>query len=91
MSEIDTNLVPRMSINNCPSYSSYRSKLGVCSCEPHCSWDLCRLEEGPLDCLNGTKSKWRWNNEKNAWVAQMNKGIKQMDKYVRCGNDIISS
>ena len=53
----------------------HREKFGVCSCEPHCSWDLCRLDERPIDCLYGTGSEWRWDDAQNAWVAQVEKGI----------------
>ena len=45
-----------------------------CFCEEHCSWDVCRLEEPPNDCLYGTKSIWKWDHLKNAWVAQLLEG-----------------
>ena len=55
-----------------------------CFCEPHCSWEKCRLFEKPEDCLNGVNSEWIWNSTHNFWVAQL-KGIvcsKIMSKYI---------
>ena len=73
--KILTSLIPRSSGSNCLTNRSYRAKLGVCSCEPHCSWDLCRLVETPIDCLNGTSGKWKWDDRQNSWVAQIDQGI----------------
>ena len=47
---------------------------GTCHCEDHCSWDLCRLTEPPDQCLQGTNSKWQWDDVKSAWVAQIKQG-----------------
>ena len=42
----------------------------TCFCGQHCSWDRCRLQHPPDDCLNGVNSKWKWNSRKIHWVAQ---------------------
>ena len=73
--KIQKRLIPRSSATNCAGDQSYRAKLGVCSCEPHCSWDLCRLTDTPIDCLNGTSSKWKRDDQQHTWVAQIDQGI----------------
>ena len=73
---IDVELIPRSHRNRCPIGSKYRARFGVCSCNRHCSWDLCRTIDPPNDCLAGTGSVWRWDQVKNAWVAQIDGGNK---------------
>ena len=46
-----------------------------CNCEDHCSWYKCRLNEPPLDCLDGKNSTWQWNIQKKYWVAQIRQGM----------------
>ena len=69
-------MIPRMSEHGCPKNSEHRDELNTCSCEDHCSWDLCRLETPPKSCLSGTNSNWRWNRIKSAWSAQISLGNK---------------
>ena len=71
---LDVNLIPRSPTHGCQNTGQYRKLLGTCGCEEHCSWDVCRLEEPPNDCLYGTKSIWKWDHLKNAWVAQLLEG-----------------
>ena len=71
---LDVNLIPRSPTHACQNTRQYRKLLGTCGCEEHCSWDVCRLEEPPNDCLHGTKSIWKWDHLKNAWVAQLLEG-----------------
>ena len=80
-STIDVALIPRSDPINCPLNFGYREKIGACSCEPHCSWDLCRLEERPVGCLHGAEIEWQWDNLLHAWVAQMDKGWTNFDRY----------
>ena len=76
-SEVDYRLIPSASsAAGCPTHSSYREKFRACSCEPHCSWDLCRLVEKPADCLQGPNIEWKWENKLYAWIAQMGQGMK---------------
>ena len=77
---VDESLIPVASENNCHTYYGYRENASVCSCEPHCSWDLCRLVGHPISCLQGTRSKWQWSRKKNAWVAQIVNGIESVQK-----------
>ena len=46
----------------------------TCYCEDHCTWYTCRLENPPLDCLVGTNSEWKWDQQKLYWVAQLIEG-----------------
>ena len=62
--------------NGCPKntrlhYRGENEEYMTCSCEEHCSWDLCRLEEAPEACLQGTARQWVWNPIKNAWATQI--------------------
>ena len=52
----------------------YRKRVGGCTCNDHCSWDLCRTFEPPTDCLFGTNSDWKWDRPQNAWVAHIIEG-----------------
>ena len=67
--------IPRSSKTECAIGSKYRGRFGVCTCNEHCSWDLCRLVEPPKDCLLATGSVWQWDNLKNAYVAQVDMGM----------------
>ena len=71
---LDVSLIPQSSKDGCSSNKIYRERFGTCSCDTHCSWDLCRSLIPPSDCLLGTDSIWRWDNVKNAWVAQLLEG-----------------
>ena len=80
-SKIDYRLIPSVTSKaECTGDSTYREKYGVCSCEPHCSWDLCRLEERPVGCLQGAEIEWQWDNSLHAWVAQMDKGLTNFER-----------
>ena len=90
----DVALIPRQPLDGCPRGSLYRSDLGTCSCEyEHCSWDLCRLKDPPLDCLQRTMgsngkqwealSQWEWDYLKHAWVAQV---IQGKHSYIKTNN-----
>ena len=65
------NLIPRSDQQDCPLNKHYRARFGTCSCDNHCSWDVCRSIVPPLDCILGTDSNWIHDNVKNAWVAQL--------------------
>ena len=43
--------------------------LTTCFCEDHCSWERCRLETPPYDCLPRTNTAWVWDSKKKYWVA----------------------
>ena len=68
---LNVSSIPRASYDYCSRSATYRRGLGVCTCNDHCSWDLCRVSEPPDDCLQGTNSEWQWDNLKNAYVAQI--------------------
>ena len=78
----DSSLVPGWSVFG-SSYGKCRNGLiynyyyqdYTCFCEYHCSWDKCRLEDPPNECLFGTQSKWFWDSNKNFWIAQILEGI----------------
>ena len=78
--ELDVRLIPRSKQIDCPLKARYRERFGGCSCGSYCSWDLCRAKVAPSDCLAGTGSVWKWDLLKNAWVAQIVKGIKIYSK-----------
>ena len=67
---LDGSLIPRSFKGYCSSNKIYRDRFRTCSCDTHCSWDLCRSFTPPTDCLLGTDSVWKVDNVKNAWVAQ---------------------
>ena len=43
--------------------------LTTCFCEDHCSWEQCRLETPPNNCLPRTNTAWIWDLEKKFWGA----------------------
>ena len=67
---LDGSLIPRSFKGYCLSDKIYRERFRTCSCDTHCSWDLCRSFTPPTNCLLGTDSVWKLDNVKNAWVAQ---------------------
>ena len=69
--ELDVRLIPQSRQIDCPIKARYRERFGGCSCGSYCSWDLCRANVAPRDCLAGTGSVWKWDVLKNAWVAQV--------------------
>ena len=71
---IEVNQIPTPPKDGCPMHTDKKTRVGTCSCEEHCSWDLCRLKEPPDDCLFEARSEWTWDYKKNAWVAQLIKG-----------------
>ena len=73
---VHVDLIPRPNPNQRPKKIEYREGLGSCSCEDHCLWDVCRLVQGPKECLLGSFSEWKWDNIKNGWVAQVILGSK---------------
>ena len=73
---LNVSLIPRALRQDCPAYSQYRERFGVCTCNEHCSWDVCRTLVPPNDCLVGTGSVWFWDHLKYAWVAQLHTGNK---------------
>ena len=72
---LDVSSIPRASNDECEISAAYRKRFGVCSCNDHCSWDTCRLLEPPEECLLGENSEWKWDNLKNAYVAQIIDGM----------------
>ena len=44
----------------------------TCHCEDHCSWYKCKLDNPPMNCIEGENSFWQWDEKRNYWVAQMN-------------------
>ena len=72
---LNVTSIPRAPNDECAIGETYRKKFEACTCNEHCSWDICRLLEPPDSCLLGTKSEWTWDNIKNAYVAQIIKGV----------------
>ena len=77
---LDVELIPRISmVDGCPINTDYRVvqlkddslPIHTCSCENHCSWDMCNLVHPPIECVVNTSSSWYWDSRKNAWVAQV--------------------
>jgi len=68
---LNGGLIPTQPEDGCPENSFARDRFDTCTCEEHCSWDLCRLEDAPSACLKGTFSKWVWAKHKMAWVAKV--------------------
>ena len=66
-----------------PRPQNYDSETPSCSCEPHCSWDKCRLYQAPEDCLAGTRSIWLWDVLRKNWVAQELKGSRLLDFFTK--------
>ena len=72
---LDVRLIPQSNQTDCPTKAIYRERFSSCSCGSYCSWDLCRTKVAPTECLVGTRSVWKWDKLKNAWVAQIVNGI----------------
>ena len=62
-------MIPSRPASNCPS-GTYNG-LHTCFCEDHCSWETCRLQFPPHNCLLGIgkQATWAWDSIKSAWVA----------------------
>ena len=71
---LDVSTIPSFPQHRCSFTQHYRDRFGACTCDGHCSWDLCRKSIPPSDCLLGTHSTWKWDKVKNAWVAQIIQG-----------------
>ena len=71
---LQMNMLPHSSQAACLQTNIYRARFGTCSCDTHCSWDLCRSSNPPPECLLGTDSVWKLDNAKDAWVAQILEG-----------------
>ena len=67
---LTVGLIPRSIKNGCSTNKIHRSRFSTCSCDAHCSWDLCRSSIPPSNCLLGMSSIWILDNIKDAWVAQ---------------------
>ena len=80
---LNTNLIPRSPKDDCLPNKIYRERFSTCSCDDHCSWDLCRSLTLPSDCLLGKDSIWKLDNVKNAWVAQLRRGDNINFLYIR--------
>ena len=39
----------------------------TCFCEEHCSWEKCKLEDPPKNCLINAKRKWHLDFQKPHW------------------------
>ena len=75
---VNIDLIPRANADGCPVGWDYKTNQGLngsCSCEDHCSWDMCRIAVAPMECLMGTYSAWQWDYVKRAWEAQVIQGI----------------
>ena len=68
------SLIPRSSKHDCLPNKVHRERFGTCSCDAHCSWDLCRSSIPPSECLLDTDLTWELDSVKNAWVAQLLRG-----------------
>ena len=84
---LDVNKIPHSLKHGCLPNQINRERFGACSCDAHCSWDLCRSSIPPSECLIGTKSTWNLDNVKNAWVAQLLEG-NNVNLYFRKKNTI---
>ena len=73
--ELEATLIPKSNKIDCHMKARYRERFGGCSCGSYCSWDLCRTNVAPTDCLAGTGGVWKWDISMNAWVAQIVNGI----------------
>ena len=68
LSKIDSN-----PYKECPKYTVGCYGLGcpnTCFCEEHCSWEKCRLEEPPKDCLEKLGGVWVKHYVENYWIAE---------------------
>ena len=68
-----------------PSDNTYDPLIEVfvtCHCEDHCSWNKCRLENPPSNCLDGVNSSWQWDEKRKYWVAQMKHHNSSMDTNI---------
>ena len=79
---LQTSLILTSSTGNCLSDQIHRKRFWTCSCDAHCSLDLCRSSTPPSDCLPDTDTEWTFDVVKNVWVAQKIRGIKIYHTYV---------
>ncbi len=45
-------------LGNTPDMTGFMTGFYSCSCEDHCRWDRCRLDNPPTDCLSKIDAKW---------------------------------
>ena len=70
--EICTDTRP---LNGCPDATNKCDTPecpATCFCEDHCSFEICKLDEAPKSCLDGTNGKW--HAASSYWVATV-KGL----------------
>ena len=75
---LQTSLILTSSTGNCLSDQIHRKRFWTCSCDAHCSWDLCRSSTLPSDCLPDGNTKWIFDSVKNGWVAHKIRGSKKI-------------
>ena len=63
-------MIPRSLENDCLPNKINRKRFDTCSCDAHCSWDVCRTSIPSSECLLGTYSIWKPDHVKNSWMAQ---------------------
>ena len=69
-------MIPPRPPNGCPEGTFDGAT--TCYCEDHCSWEVCRLLNPPLNCLLSMQGDafWSWDLIRKSWVAQ---GIQEKD------------
>ena len=69
----DTNLVPAIPSNGCPSGTSNYNDISCC-CGGGCCWDSCSWSYPNDNCLNDQNYDfWMWDSTKQTHVAQTRK------------------
>ena len=55
----------------CIGYNCSTQQKQNCFCEEHCSWQICRLDKVPDECLAEVDGSWIWDATNSYWVAQI--------------------
>ena len=64
-------MAPKIPNRGCP-HGTFKGK-DTCFCEDHCSWEICRLMDPPNNCIIEGKLFWKWDENRDAWVATGNR------------------
>ena len=64
----DPALIPRKLESGCPDTTTEYGN--TCCCGNSCCWDNCRWHEPPECALQEEDAEWKWDNQKQMFIAQ---------------------
>ena len=74
VNQVNPYRIPPIPSDGCPEGTF--DGISTCFCEDHCSWNMCRLNHPPGNCLKRLSMTmvnnvtWQWDSKEKYWVAQ---------------------